>query len=118
LFAEPQVFTIDAVAQSLNRTGSSETGGRYGTADRAHRLEINHQRGRRNRDQFKLTRDTLVANPLVSGQNVQQSISVYLVVDTPVGYDTAAAKKVVDGFITNLTASSGANIVKLLGGEN
>ncbi len=118
MFAEPQVFTIDSIAQSLNRTGSSETGGRFGTANRTHKLEVNHQRGRRNRDQFKLTVDTLVSNPYVTGSYLGSSSSVYLVVDSPVGVDTVALKKVIDGFITNLTASSGANIVKLIGGEN
>lgn len=118
MFAETQTFTIDAVAQNLVRTGSAESSGRFGTADRSHKLEVNHQRGRRNRDQIRFTRDTLVANPLITGQNVSQSISVMVIVDTPNGYDTAAAKKVVDGVLANLSASSGANIAKLLGGES
>lgn len=118
LFADPQTITIDTVAQTLNRTGSTETGGRFGTSDRSHRLDVNHQYGKRTRHQVKLQKDTLVANPLISGQNVSQSMSVYLVVDHAVGYDAAAAKKVVDGFIAYLAASSGSAITKLLGGES
>jgi hypothetical protein len=45
-------------------------------------------------------------------------MSVYLVVDTPNGYDTATAKAVADGFIANLSASTGANLTKLIGGES
>lgn len=118
MFADPQTITIDTVAQTLNRTNTTIGGAKYGSSDRTHRLEINHQDGRRLRHQIKLTKDSLVANPLISGQNVSQSMSVYVVVDLPVGYDTAAAKKVVDGFVAYLAATSGAAVTKLLGGES
>lgn len=118
LFAEPQVFTVNAVAKSLNRTGTVADGAKYASATRDRRLEINHQYGRRVRRQFKLTTDTLVANPLISGQQVNQSMSVYIVVDHPVGYDVATAKYEIDAFLANLSASSGANVTKLLGGES
>jgi len=118
MFTEPQTVTISGSAKSLNRTGSTESGGRFATADRAHRLSVNHSYGKRTRHQVRLEVDTLIANPLVSGQNVSQSMSVYLVVDTPNGYDTATAKAVADGFLANLTASTGANLTKLVGGES
>jgi hypothetical protein len=118
LFSDPQTVTIDAVAQVMARTGSSETGGRFSTSDRTHKMDINHQNGRRVRHQIKITKDSLVANPLISGQNVSQSLSVYLVVDHPVGYDSATAKKVVDGLLAHLSASSGAKVTQLLGGES
>jgi hypothetical protein len=35
-----------------------------------------------------------------------------------VGYTVAEQKAVIDGFLANLQATSGANITKLLGGEN
>lgn len=118
MFADPQTITIDTVAQTLNRTTPTNNGAKYGTSDRTHRLEINHQDGRRLRHQIKLSKDSLTANPLIAGQNVSQSMSVYVVVDLPVGYDTAAAKKVVDGFVAYLAASSGSAVTKLLGGES
>lgn len=118
MFADPQTITIDTVAQTLNRTGSTENGGRFATSNRSHRLDVNHQYGKRVRHQIKLQFDTLTANPLISGQNVSQSMSTYLVVDLPAGYDTVAAKKVVDGFIAYLAATSGAQVTKLLGGES
>jgi hypothetical protein len=41
------------------------------------------------------------------------------VADVPVtGYTVVEAKQVIDGFITQLNASSGALITKMLGGEN
>lgn len=118
MFADPQTVTIDAVPITLNRLNTSDSGARYASSDGAHRLVVSHQNGRRNRRQIKLSKDTLVANPLIAGQNVSQSISVYTVVDLPVGYDVAAAKKVVDGHVAYLSASSGAAVTKLLGGES
>lgn len=118
MFSDPQTFTVNSVAKTLNRTGTTNDGAKYASASRDRRLEVNHQYGRRQRHQFKLTTDTLVANPLISGQNVSQSMSCYIVVDLPIGYDVAAAKFEVDALVANLSASSGANVTKLLGGES
>lgn len=118
MYADPQSVTINAVPVSLARTGSSENSGRFANADRTYRMEVNHQYGRRTRHQIKLSHDSLVASPLITGQNVANSISVYLVVDLPAGYSVTEAKKDVDGFIDFLDASTGANVTKLLGGES
>ena len=67
---------------------------------------------------IKLIHDSLVANPLVSGQNINQTVSVHLVVDAPNGYDTTLLKQDVDGYLAALTASSGALVAKLLAGES
>jgi hypothetical protein len=117
MFSDPQAVTVSGSAKSLNRTGSTENGGKFATADRSYQMLVSHAYGKRTRHTIRLQFDSLIANPLVSGQNVQNSISTYLVVDTPNGYDTATAKAVVDGFLANLTASTGANITKLIGGE-
>jgi hypothetical protein len=46
-------------------------------------------------------------------------MSAYLVVDQPItGFTVAESKQVIDGFVAWLSASSGANLTKLLGGEN
>lgn len=117
MFSDPQSVTVSGSAKTLNRTSSTDNGSKYATAARDYLLGITHQYGRRTRHTVRLQSDSLVANPLVSGQNVNQSMSVYLTVDVPPGYDTATAKAVVDGFLANLTASTGANITKLIGGE-
>jgi hypothetical protein len=55
----------------------------------------------------------------VTGINNKYSMSAYIVFDTPpVGYTVVEQKQVVDGFIAQLTASSGALITQILGGEN
>jgi hypothetical protein len=50
--------------------------------------------------------------------NQSYSTSVYLVVDAPlVGYTIAEQKQIVDALVAYLTASSGARVTQLLGGE-
>ena len=117
MYSDPQTVTVSGSAKTLNRTSSTENGGKFATADRSYQMSVIHSYGKRTRHTVRLQFDSLVANPLVTGQNVQNSISTYLVVDTPNGFDTATAKAVVDGFLANLSATSGANVTKLLGGE-
>jgi hypothetical protein len=46
-------------------------------------------------------------------------MAAYLVVDVPIiGYTVTEQKQVVDGLTGYLTASSGARVTQLLGGEN
>lgn len=118
MYSDPQSVTISGSAKTLNRLNSTPQGSGWSTADRAHKMSIAHTYGRRDRHTVRFQFDSLVANPLVSGQNVNQSMSVYLTADVPPGYDTATAKAVIDGFLANMTASTGANITKLLGGES
>jgi hypothetical protein len=118
LYTEPYVVTVSGAAKSLNRTGTGPDTGAFATADRAYRVSVNHTYGRRVRRNIQFIGDTLVANPLISGQNISQSVSVSLTVNHPAGFDTAAMKAHVDGFLAKLSASSGADITKLLGGES
>jgi len=118
MFSDPQTITVSGSAKTLNRTGSTENGGKFATAARDRILSVVHTYGKRTRHTVSLKTDTLVANPLVAGQNINQSMTVYLTVDMPNGYDTATAKAEVDGFLGNLTAATGANLTKLLGGES
>ncbi len=118
MYSDPQSVTVSGSAKSLNRLNSTPQGSTWSTADRAYKASISHTYGRRDRHTIRLQSDSLVANPLVSGQNINQSMSVYLTVDVPPGYDAATAKAVVDGFLANLSASTGANITKLIGGES
>jgi len=46
-------------------------------------------------------------------------MSVYIVADVPLqGYSVTEQKQIVDGLVAYLTASTGAQVAKLLGGEN
>jgi hypothetical protein len=118
MFSDPITLTVNAIAKTLNRTGSGIDSSAYSTGDRSYRMTIAHNYGRRTRRMAKTIHDSLVANPLVSGQNVNQTVSVHTVVDCPPGYDTTLLKQDVDAHVAWLAASSGAAVTKLLAGES
>lgn len=118
-FADPQTVTINAIANTLPRTSSGQNAGAFTKDDGNVKLEVSHSSGKRTRRQLKLTHRKVAADPLLAGANVQYSMSTYIVVDTPnVGYTIAEAKQVVDALVAYLTATTGARVTQLLGGEN
>lgn len=118
-FADPQTVTINAVAQTLPRIASGVNTGSFQKDDQNVKLEVSHSYGSRTRRSIRLTHRKIAADPLISAQNIQYSMSTYMVIDTPVtGYTVAEAKQVVDALVAYLTASSGAKVTQLLGGEN
>jgi hypothetical protein len=67
---------------------------------------------------IRIDHNKVAADPFLTGVNQKYSMSAYLVVDVPtVGYTVAEQKQVVDGFITQLNATSGAIITQVLGNE-
>lgn len=118
MFADPQSVTISGAAKSLAKTTTTDSGSKFATSDRTHRMSVSHQYGKRQRHQIRLDVDQITANPLLTGSYVQGSESVYLVADFANGFDVATMKAIIDGFLANLSATSGANITKLLGGES
>jgi hypothetical protein len=118
-FADPQTVTINAVAQTLPRVSSGENKGSFRKDDTTVELLISHAYGRRNRRSIRLNHNKIAVDPLIPTNSVPYSMSVTLVVDTPtVGYTVAEAKQVGDALVAYLTASSGANLTKVLGGES
>lgn len=118
-FADPQSVTISGAARTLARTSSSKDAGEFRSADQNTHLSVSHNYGKRVRHLIRLDDQKVAADPLLAGINVIAGMSAYLVVDVPTtGYDQAQQKAVVDGFIGYLSASSGARVTQLLGGEN
>jgi hypothetical protein len=117
--SDPQSVTINSVAQSLPRVSSGINSGIFQKDDTTVRLEVSDQYGKRTRRLVRLTHSKIAADPLISSTNIKYSMSVGLTIDVPVtGYTVAEAKQIVDALSAWLTASSGANITKVLGGEN
>jgi hypothetical protein len=118
-FTDPQSVTINAVPISLPRVSSGANSGTYSSNDGNVKETISHQYGARNRRLFRIDHSKVAPDPLISSQNIKYGMSFYVVVDAPVtGYTVVEQKQVIDGFITQLQASSGALITKFLGGEN
>lgn len=119
MYSDPQSLTINSVAQSLPRTSSGTNSGVFTKDDGNVKLTVSHQYGKRNRRQLRVDFRKVAADPLATGYNKEYSMSTYLVVDVPtVGFTVAEQKQVVDALSAYLTATSGSNVTKLLGGEN
>lgn len=119
MFADPQSVTINAVAISLPRVGSGANQGAFAAADGLTKESISHQYGKRNRRVIRFDVQKTITDPMVPAQNVVASFATYLVVDAPTfGYSITEQKQVVDGVLAYLTASSGAKVTQLLGGES
>lgn len=120
MLADPQSVTINTVAISLPRTGTTANGGTFRSADGLVGLTVSHSRqGKRTRHLIKLDHAKIAADPLLAGVNVKANVTTHLVIDVPeTGYTATEAKQVVDGLTALLTASSGAIITKALGNES
>lgn len=120
-FADPQTVTINAVAQTLARVSNGVNTGAFRKDDGLVGLSVGHTqtKGRRYRRTLRLDHAKITADPFLPAQNTQVSMSFYVVADIPpAGYTIAEQKQVIDGLIAYLSASSGAKITQLLGGEN
>jgi hypothetical protein len=117
--SDPQSVTINAVANSLPRTSSGTNSGIFTSNDGLIKETVSHQYGKRNRHLVRIDHSKISPDPFISAQNNRYSMATYMVFDVPLlGYTVTEQKQVVDGFIAQLNASSGALITKVLGGEN
>jgi hypothetical protein len=118
-FADPQSVTINAVANSLPRTSNGTDSGTFTKDDGNVKLSVSHAYTKRNRRVIRLDHRKVAADPFTTGLNVEYNMACYVVVDIPkVGYTVAEQKQIVDALTAYLTASSGARVTQLLGGEN
>lgn len=119
MLSDPQSVTINAVAQSLPAIARGVNTSSYQKDDTTVKLSVSHAYGKRTRREVRLDFSKIAADPLNSSVNVKYTMSAYLVVNLPsVGFTNTEAKYVVDALTAWLTASSGANTVKVLGGES
>jgi len=115
MYADPQTINSTSVA----RTSSGMNTGEFRNADSTHGMVVSHSYTKRARHMVRYNHSKVAADPFVAGNSVRYSSSVYLVVDAPKdGYTAAELKALVDAFLANLQASTGANIVKLIAGES
>lgn len=119
MFTDPQSVTINAVPISLPRTSSANNAGGFTSNDGVVSELVAHTVGKRTRRVFRIDHSKIAPDPLISAQNIKYSMSFYVVADVPpTGYTVVEQKQVIDGFVTQLNASSGALITKWLGGES
>nr|QDH86918.1 MAG: hypothetical protein H4Bulk462434_000003 [Leviviridae sp.] len=119
MLADPQSVTINSVANSLPAIARGVNNSAYQKDDGTVKLSISHQYGKRTRRTARLDFSKIVADPLVTTQNQKVSMSAYLVVDHPItGLTNTEQKQIVDALTAYLTASTGANVTAILGGQS
>lgn len=119
MYADPQSVTINAVAQSLPRTGSGVDNGKFQKDDGNVTLSIKHSYASRWRRVVRLDLRKVAADPLATGYNKEYSMSTYLVMDVPpVGFTNAEQKYLVDALTKWLTDGAGAAVTRFVGGES
>lgn len=129
-FIEPLAITISGVANTLPRISDVENGDGsiYSNGDGSLVLTASHVRGKsagvpgkgtRTRRLIRLDATKTSADPHKPAENVQVSMSNYIVWDLPpAGYNPAEALAVWKGFAVFLFAASDQAVIKLLGGES
>lgn len=120
MFTDPQSLTkTGGSAISLPRVSSSDYSGRFRNDTGSLKLEISHAYGKRDRHVIRVVDTKVTADPLVAGSSFEASATVALTVDAPkTGYTVTELQAVIGALSTWLTASSGANPIKVLGGES
>lgn len=115
MFLDPQVVTVNTVAQSMPRIKLGSSDATYRTADEAFQMRISHQTTKsRTRRMVRLDQTKIAADPL-SAVNTSQTAGVYIVIDEPkFGFTDGELDYLVDAMIAWLTT---ANIAKVLGSE-
>lgn len=118
-FADPQSIKINGVTTSLPRVSTGKNESTYESNDGLISLEASSQYGSRTRRVIRANISKITADPYIPAQNVKVSTSCYLVFDIPpAGYTVEEEKKLYEGFVEALAASSAKLITSLLGGES
>lgn len=116
---DPQSVTLNSSAVSLPRVLTDTGVGTFTNYDAKTRMRVNHTYGRRTRRNVRLDLSKITADPLVASTNREVSASVGFWVDLPVsGFSAADLEDLSKGILTWLTASTYANLKKVLAGEN
>lgn len=119
-FSDPKTVTINAVPHVLARVGTpGPFSSLYKEDSDAVKMTVSHRYGKRKQSLIRLDLQKTAADPLATANNSIYGMSVSITVDRPlVGFTIAEQKQLVDGLIGLLTATSGADTTKFLGGES
>jgi len=119
-FADPLSITISpAPAAPLPRISVGDDTSEYRSSDGLITLSASHNYGKRTRRVLRLDTRKITTDPFRPTENVEVSMSHYMVFDLPpAGYTAAEALEAYRGLKTLYSATSDAMIVKLLGGES
>lgn len=119
--SDPQSVTIGTVpgAVSLPRLNTGSNVGKFSNYDAKTSLSVQTNYGKRTRREARLDFSKIVTDPYVASTNVLVSGTVRINIDVPVtGFSAAEQKDLAVALLTWLTASTNANLIKVIAGEN
>lgn len=117
--ADPQSIKISGTTTSLPRVTTSGSSSSYESADGTITVTLSTQNGSRKRQTWRVDVNKFTSDPFIPAQNVEVSMSFYIVFDRPVtGYSNTEALAVAVGAIEALTGTEDSILKKLLGGES
>ena len=119
-FADPQKVKVRGSEEdTLPRVDTGDFASEYLSSDNLVALKLSTANGRRKRHVARIDLSKIIASVLNPAQNEEVSTSAYLVVDRPIsGFTNAELKKLVEGLVTFLSASTYSATEKLLGSES
>jgi hypothetical protein len=119
---DPQKFKeVAGTEVTAPRVASGDFKSVYSTSDGLNKLTLSttETSGNRKRHLVRIDVEKLATNIYEESKKQAVSMSVYLVVDRPDnGYSVAEAKKLVEGLVGLLSASTYSLTEKVLGGES
>jgi len=122
VLTDPQKFKeVAGMEVTAPRVSTGDFKSVYSTSDGLNKLTLSTQdiAGSRHRHLVRIDVAKLATNIYEESKKQEVTMSVYLVVDRPAnGYSVAEAKKLVEGLVGLLSASTYALVEKVLGGES
>jgi hypothetical protein len=119
---DPQKFKeVAGTEVTAPRVSSGDFKSIYETSDGLNVLNVSTQESNSSRKRHLVRIDVskLTTNPYEESKKQSVSMSVYLVIDRPVaGFTVAEAKKLVEGLVGLISATSYSLTEKVLGGES
>lgn len=116
-FSDPQSVTVAGTTYSLPRIVTLPTASTFQDATSVMKLDVSQQNGKINRSLARVDLKKISTDPLTDIK-LSLTASAYIVIQRPaVGFSATELKDLVVGLTTYLTASSNANLLKLVGGE-
>jgi hypothetical protein len=120
MFSDPQKVKVDGSTEvTCPRVVSGNFSSEYDSNDGLVKLKLSTTNGRRKRHMARIDLSKVIPSVLNPSQNEEVSTSAYLIVDRPIsGYSNAELKKLVEGLVGFLSASTYSATEKLLGSES
>lgn len=117
--SDPQSVKISGVTSSLPRVSTGDFKSVYESADGLITVSASTQNGKRKRQTFRIDVTKVTTDPFIPAQNVEVSMSTYVVFDRPpAGFSNADALAIYEGFNELFNAGTFKIVKQLLGSES